>query len=680
MEAPWLTEAEQSIAEFKEWDVLCESLLSRLDAPNFAELQSAEQMALVDAAAEAMMLDGDEAYGIFERRFGRVVDEAVATEAKRRGKRLPFIDLVLEVAAEGAVSALRRLPAEHRSLLRLAINTPLPADCRSGIWRLLLTDAPARADYLEAVKHGPAGAMSSSDMELTHRCRAIIDSGSVVGGPAGQDNAVFVVKSALSFCQRRGKDASQDSLILLMVPLALVFAPRVWRWQEDEDDDPARASSTDWGATKDSAKLPEASRRLAEGAAAEQETVAEVVEAFEALRTTAFGLWRLRSVASLGHACKAWGQLALGVLKEAGFSELLDHLAALSLAQHGEKAAREAVTRLLKPLVDAALVGFVSRDVCLFAWDQCLIAGFDVVLPRLAAMLAVALQEDLMSCTTFDTLRRSFEVHARLVTVEALKALMEKHCMKRLREELQLPPVPQPARSPAGAARALSVPGRASAPAATRSSLMQLGLPLETTALDGGGVPPDTLSGSVTAGTLKEWSTGGSSGSPGRAPARALATPAAAPAPTSGSGAKREYVARAPPGQQPAPAAAAANKPEAAKEVARGQPAKAGARKGSGETAQAPEQASAQPPTAQAGRDAAEEKPKLAATGKPAAPVSSPKAAANTKPNGVAAEKSAAPAPSPEAAAKAASPKDMVKPASPSRRWPWSPKRPKDKG
>lgn len=82
-----------------------------------------------------------------------------------------------------------------------------------------------------------------------------------------------------------------------------------------------------------------------------------------------------------------------------------------------ESQARTALYALLKPLVAVGLVGYLSADACLFAWDQAVIGGFGVMLPRVAAMVVAAAAEKIKACCTFPVMSEALLSHAHLVSV-----------------------------------------------------------------------------------------------------------------------------------------------------------------------------------------------------------------------------------------------------------------------
>lgn len=92
---------------------------------------------------------------------------------------------------------------------------------------------------------------------------------------------------------------------------------------------------------------------------------------------------------------------------------------AIELPKVGAVEARVALCVLLQPLVSVGLVGHLSLDACLFAWDQAVIGGFDVMLPRLAAMVVAAAGDKLEACWTFARMSESLLSHTYLVSVRS---------------------------------------------------------------------------------------------------------------------------------------------------------------------------------------------------------------------------------------------------------------------
>ena len=90
---------------------------------------------------------------------------------------------------------------------------------------------------------------------------------------------------------------------------------------------------------------------------------------------------------------------------------------AVPLASVSKSQARAALWALLKPLVAAGLVGHLGADACLFAWDQAVIGGFGVMLPRVAAMVLAAAADEIRACLTFAVMSEALLSHARVVPV-----------------------------------------------------------------------------------------------------------------------------------------------------------------------------------------------------------------------------------------------------------------------
>lgn len=87
------------------------------------------------------------------------------------------------------------------------------------------------------------------------------------------------------------------------------------------------------------------------------------------------------------------------------------------LASVSESQARVALVALLKPLVTVGLVGHLGAEACLFAWDQAVIGGFGVMLPRVAAMVLAAAADKIQACLTFAVMSEALLSHAQIVSV-----------------------------------------------------------------------------------------------------------------------------------------------------------------------------------------------------------------------------------------------------------------------
>lgn len=87
------------------------------------------------------------------------------------------------------------------------------------------------------------------------------------------------------------------------------------------------------------------------------------------------------------------------------------------LPKVSESQARSALHALCLPLVRVGLVGHLGADATLFAWDQAVITGFGVMMPRVAAMVVAAAAEKLEACATFVVMSEALFSHAHLVSV-----------------------------------------------------------------------------------------------------------------------------------------------------------------------------------------------------------------------------------------------------------------------
>ncbi|CAM9738436.1 unnamed protein product [Ectocarpus sp. 13 AM-2016] len=115
-----------------------------------------------------------------------------------------------------------------------------------------------------------------------------------------------------------------------------------------------------------------------------------------------------------------------------------DSRTSVHLPEVTEYQARVALWALLEPLVTMGLVGHLGADACLFAWDQAVIAGFDVMLPRVAAMVLAAAADKLGACLTFAVMSEALISHTHLVSTSQLQELMEAHCMPSIRKEMRV--------------------------------------------------------------------------------------------------------------------------------------------------------------------------------------------------------------------------------------------------
>lgn len=95
----------------------------------------------------------------------------------------------------------------------------------------------------------------------------------------------------------------------------------------------------------------------------------------------------------------------------------------VALAEVDPSQARAALWALLKPMVTVGLVGHLGAEACLFAWDQAVVGGFGVMLPRVAAMVVAAAREKLEACATFAVMCEALLSYAQLLSVRGGKAV-----------------------------------------------------------------------------------------------------------------------------------------------------------------------------------------------------------------------------------------------------------------
>ncbi|CAM9753745.1 unnamed protein product, partial [Chrysoparadoxa australica] len=125
---------------------------------HFSELAPAEQLALVEEVHREMTVAEDKVYKAFEWEFGKVMDEQLSKETRKRIAAMDpdppvpeaaALRLTLELASDGCVSLLQKLPLHHRASIRLMLNQPIPSRSRRRLWKHLLSHSKARQGYMK---------------------------------------------------------------------------------------------------------------------------------------------------------------------------------------------------------------------------------------------------------------------------------------------------------------------------------------------------------------------------------------------------------------------------------------------------------------------------------------------------------------------------------------------------
>ncbi|CAM9546561.1 unnamed protein product, partial [Hapterophycus canaliculatus] len=246
----WVAKVREEIGRSPAWEVLSDQVYARVSTilkshglGHFSDLSSPEQITLLEEAHRDIMSEDNKVYQAFESQFSKSMDAEIAKEARARVDKHEaakhghtdealYLDSILDSAAQGAVSLVKELPREHLGSLRLMLNQAIPSRTRLDIWRLLLKHTAVREEYELLMKQNRNSTISGQDIYITHRCQALLESGSVAARrllPLTSRNVVLM-KTVLSYhhaCKmnRRGEKATidvPDSFLHFMVPLCAV--------------------------------------------------------------------------------------------------------------------------------------------------------------------------------------------------------------------------------------------------------------------------------------------------------------------------------------------------------------------------------------------------------------------------------------------------------------------------
>ena len=118
-------------------------------------------------------------------------------------------------------------------------------------------------------------------------------------------------------------------------------------------------------------------------------------------------------------------------------SELADHLA--RCGRKDENTDARTTCEIFKPLLNNMFLDVLATDMCLYIWDQCLILGFDVAVPKFGVCILLVLRERLLECHNLEHLRDTVSKHAKNLTTHTLIRKMEETFIVEIREKRQSP-------------------------------------------------------------------------------------------------------------------------------------------------------------------------------------------------------------------------------------------------
>ena len=157
----WLDNMRSDLMSTAEWQnlttVVYHSVQDRLKQNHiqfFSDLNDVEKALFIDEVERS--LAHDSVYKGFQGVLSRSLDESLSNEVEREllesgSSRTNKVNMILERAAEGATSLLKRLPSE-KSTMRIMLNHELPGPLRKQAWSMFLGHPEARQHERDVIK------------------------------------------------------------------------------------------------------------------------------------------------------------------------------------------------------------------------------------------------------------------------------------------------------------------------------------------------------------------------------------------------------------------------------------------------------------------------------------------------------------------------------------------------
>lgn len=427
----WLSRLRTKVANSPEFKALSSELYNSVrDAvredglPSFSDLSEEERRVMV-GRARAALLEND-TYGTARDAAWKALDvsldaEAEAWLAERHAPGAPGptkVDALVELAGTGATRLLARWPDSTHSQMLWLLNADLPAPLRRAVWTLKLSAPSARAEFERRRAESRLAVISLRDASVLEHCQAVLQQAepTLLAQLPLMRTALSYVDSLSPLEEAAGGDSGMAAALL------------------------ARERPSHAGA-EEAAPLPleyywvlPLLRTFAE--APEAEVVERVVALLGAPKPTLEIEPSAAATIALEGAAGGEGEAedeeprrADALLQEAdpAFAEAL-----------GSKLGGDGVDAFLTPVAQRLGVGVMSAGVTAWAWDLCLLGGWDKLQPVLAALL-LALKEGLLGCGSEEALAAFLLQEGPKVPASTVQPLMERHFMPAVREQLNAP-------------------------------------------------------------------------------------------------------------------------------------------------------------------------------------------------------------------------------------------------
>ncbi|XP_064613164.1 uncharacterized protein LOC135476947 [Liolophura sinensis] len=412
----WLLDCKDHISQTKEWNVFLSELheaiqqqLTESHVQYFTDLSEAEKTLFMERAIRAI-----ETGGVFGSLYSQVsvlldqhLNEEVSRELMEDHPIGTKTDLIVSNAEEGAVSLLRRWP-EMRTKLHVCLNQPLPSSLRSLTWKLFLSNAKIRKQYVDVMSKHPRKAISPFDLEISQKCENLLSSEPTFSTIKGSVGAFYAMKAVLSYHHALSGSANRlpDIDYMLVVPLVLETSSTLSR----RDPAPAKTVTLlveeflSFMSTRPGYMLDSGSESRDTEVTGFTERVARIIEEQDP-------------------------ELAKDIAKQ--FVTTQDKIITTEAAGHGLFV--DGLKFVILPVIRAMFVGYLNAETLLYIWDQYMIGldtpGFsDELLSAVMATMFILLGERLRECTSTSGLESVLQTHGvKLIVPQFQYQIKHKH-------------------------------------------------------------------------------------------------------------------------------------------------------------------------------------------------------------------------------------------------------------
>jgi hypothetical protein len=392
----WLDDLRDEMMVSPEWQALTKrvyhSVQDRLKQNHiqfFSDLNDVEKSLFIDEVERS--LAADHVYKSFQGVLSRGLDECLSNEVETKllksgSTRDNKVNMILDLAADGATKLLKRLPGE-KSTLRVMLNHELPGPLRKQAWGMYLGHPEARTKYDRDVLTSRMGTMSDHDADISSKCQAMIDTKFREVETHRSGTLISLMKTTLSYYEVLTQRDLEETFYYLCVPLS-------WVWC---------STFTEAGA---------------------------VIEAYVALLEMPRPKYIMTVTEELAKTLQAQD------------TELFDYIANINATATAGTSLSGVTTdtfigNLLKDAVLRLFVGTLSLPVCCYVWDQALILGsFEKIVPSFAITLLLILRDQLLASPTPEQLQRTISNHSSTIELRHFQGMAERLFMNKMRNKL----------------------------------------------------------------------------------------------------------------------------------------------------------------------------------------------------------------------------------------------------